>query len=140
MGWLKSIFAGGTKSPIEAVFDGFDALITSDEERAAADLLKLKVLQKPAEFQVEINKIEAAHRSWWVAGWRPGIGWVCAISLGIFYIPQYFMATYLWTNLVLSTGKMQEYPVNSDAIMELVLAMLGMAAIRGVEKLSGRAK
>jgi|TARA_R110002126_G_scaffold221379_1_gene366608 hypothetical protein len=31
--------------------------------------------------QVEVNKVEAAHRSVWVAGWRPAIGWTCALGL-----------------------------------------------------------
>ncbi len=140
MGWLSKLFVGGSKSPIEAVFDGFDSLVTSDEERAAADLLKLRAMQDPGKLQVQLNMVEAGHRSIFVAGWRPMIGWVCAISLGIFYIPQYTMATYLWVKLVLATGEMQAYPATSDAIMEMVLAMLGMAVIRTVEKMTGKAK
>ena len=33
--------------------------------------------------QMEVNKVEAGHRSIWVAGWRPFIGWTC--GLGLFY-------------------------------------------------------
>ena len=31
--------------------------------------------------QLEINKVEAAHKSLFVAGWRPAIGWVCMLGL-----------------------------------------------------------
>jgi len=31
--------------------------------------------------QNEVNKIEAQHRSIFVAGWRPFIGWVCGVAL-----------------------------------------------------------
>jgi len=33
-----------------------------------------KIAQKPTILQAEINKIEAKHRSLFVAGWRPAIG------------------------------------------------------------------
>ena len=39
--------------------------------------------QELAQGQLEVNKVEAAHKSLFVAGWRPAIGWVCA--LGLFY-------------------------------------------------------
>ena len=31
--------------------------------------------------QVEVNKAEAQHRSLFVAGWRPFVGWICATAL-----------------------------------------------------------
>lgn len=36
---------------------------------------------KLIEIQNEVNKIEAQHRSIFVAGWRPFIGWVCGLAL-----------------------------------------------------------
>ena len=32
--------------------------------------------------QIEVNKIEAAHPSIFVAGWRPAIGWISAAGIG----------------------------------------------------------
>jgi hypothetical protein len=34
-----------------------------------------------AKGQIEINKAEATHKSIFVAGWRPFIGWTCGIAL-----------------------------------------------------------
>ena len=68
MSILSKLFGGATAQPIEAVFKGIDALVTSDEEREAAELLKLKALQEPAKMQIELNKLEAQHRSGFVAG------------------------------------------------------------------------
>src|SRR5258707_13172123 len=31
--------------------------------------------------QLEINKQEAASTNWFVAGWRPAVGWVCVLGL-----------------------------------------------------------
>lgn len=140
MGWFSSLVGGNAAKPIEAIGNVFDKLFTSDEEKMQAEAVMQKLAQHPSELQVELNKIEAGHRSVLVAGWRPFIGWVCGVGLGFYFIPQYALAAYIWGKLVLSTGVMQPYPVTADGLMELVLALLGMATIRTVEKLKGKAK
>lgn len=32
--------------------------------------------------QLAINQAEAANPNLFVAGWRPGVGWVCVVALG----------------------------------------------------------
>ena len=34
--------------------------------------------QELAKAQIEVNKTEAAHKSLFVAGWRPAVGWISA--------------------------------------------------------------
>ena len=36
--------------------------------------------------QLEVNKAEAAHKSIFVAGWRPFVGWVCGVALAYHFI------------------------------------------------------
>ena len=36
--------------------------------------------------QLEVNKAEAQHRSIFVAGWRPFIGWTCGIALMAYFV------------------------------------------------------
>lgn len=126
--------------PIEAIGNVLDKLFTSDEEKAAARAVMAKLAMHPSELQVELNKVEAGHRSVFVAGWRPWIGWVAGISLGLFYIPQYTVAAWLWAHQALSAGTLPPYPVTADGLMELVVAMLGMGVLRSAEKLVGKAK
>jgi len=45
-----------------------DKIFTNDEERIQAQVALDKIAQKPAILQAEINKIEAQHRSLFVAG------------------------------------------------------------------------
>jgi hypothetical protein len=131
MGWLSKIFGGATAQPIEAVFKGLAELTTSDEERAQLDILKIKALQEPDKLQVELNKIEAQHRSIFVAGWRPFIGWICGIGLSFPFI----------INPVLQWLTSKPGPILPiENLMELVLAMLGLGALRTVEKMNGKAK
>ena len=42
--------------------------------------------QELAKGQLEINKAEAQHKSIFVAGWRPFIGWVCGFDLAYNFV------------------------------------------------------
>ena len=139
-------------SPIEAVGNVVDKLFTSDEERAAADAVMERLRQHPAELQTELNKIEAAHRSVFVAGWRPSIGWVCSASLAAFFIPQFVLGAVIWVmacvrimqTIEISAGNiltvLPPYPVDGSDLMALVTAMLGFGTLRTIEKFGGKTK
>ena len=76
--------------------------------------------------QLEINKVEAAHHSVFVSGWRPCIGWVCA--LGLFY------------NVILANilGIWVDVPeVDTTLLVPVMMGMLGIGAMRSYEKVKG---
>ncbi|MFN3400255.1 MAG: 3TM-type holin [Ferrovibrio sp.] len=133
---LDRILAANIASPIEAIGNVFDKLFTSDAERAQAEAVLEKLRQHPAELQVELNKIEAAHRSVFVAGWRPAVGWICALGVGWAYLGH---PLFLWAAALWSPG-LQPPAIQIDSLFELVLAMLGMAGLRSFEKSTGRSK
>lgn len=117
---------GEVAKPIAAIGNVFDQLFTSDEERASAEAVMEKIRQHPHILQAEINKIEASHRSVWVAGWRPAIGWVCAISLSFPFLINPILQ---W-----STGMPgPELPI--EAMISLVMSLLGLGGLRTFEKL-----
>jgi len=41
--------------------------------------------------QLEINKVEASHKSIFVAGWRPFCGWICGFALMYNFILSPFL-------------------------------------------------
>ena len=86
MGFFSSLIGSEVAQPIEAIGNVVDKLFTSDEERAQGKLLMEKLAQHPSELQVELNKVEANHRSIFVAGWRPFIGWVCGTGLSFVFV------------------------------------------------------
>ena len=107
-------------------------------ERAKADMeaALVKAANEAALAQVEVNKIEAAHSSVFVAGWRPAIGWVCAAALAWAFIVAP-VAT--WGMAVF--GVRETLPaIGSDNLFELVLAMLGLGGLRTFEKMRGVAR
>jgi hypothetical protein len=112
-------------------------------DRAAAEKAKAEMEQQlvtaanaAALAQVEVNKIEAAHSSVFVAGWRPSIGWVCAAGLAWAFVLAPIAS---WALVVL--GIRAELPaIHTDYLLELVLAMLGIGGLRTFEKLRGVAR
>lgn len=133
MGLLSKIFGGDTAvAGITAVGNIADSLFTSKDEKLTHEEVRMRIAQNPHMIQAEINKVEAQHRSIFVAGWRPWIGWVC--GMGVFNM----MLINPWLQwLTGQTGP--ELP--TDTIMQLTLGMLGLlGTMRTVEKIKGKAK
>ena len=80
--------------------------------------------------QIEVNKAEAAHKSIFVAGWRPGAGWLCILILANNYL------------LLPYSGAMglSIQPLDAGAIMPVLLGMLGLVGARTREKEKGVAR
>ena len=90
--------------------------IASMSERHAHEALK---------GQLEINKVEAAHKSLFVAGWRPAIGWVC--MLGLLYNTIIANVLSIWI----------EVPeVDTTLLVPVMMGMLGLGAMRSYEKVN----
>ena len=83
-----------------------------------------------AKAQIEVNKEEAKSRSWWIAGWRPATGWICALAMGYHFIIQPFLIFFL----ALFGMKMDLPSFDMDTLMTVLLGMLGLGTLRTVEK------
>lgn len=135
----------GIGSVIEAVGKVAGDLITTDKERLAAaienrklDLEERRIDQAIDLAQINVNKTEAATGSLFNGGWRPAIGWTCAISLFCYYVPYVLAATVLWVIQVIQTGQLMSRPDLGIAdLLGLVFAMLGISSLRTAEKIKG---
>lgn len=89
--------------------------------------------------QIELNKIEAASESLFVAGWRPAIGWICGAGYAYHFILQPFLIFLLTAaRLNLQTSQL---PVLDIGEMSIMLAnLLGFGAYRTYEKVKGNGK
>jgi hypothetical protein len=85
-----------------------------------------------ATAQTAINAIEAANPSKFVAGWRPGAGWLCVLGLAwqTFILP-------VWTWLAALQGLAKPPSIDTSLLTTLLLAMLGLVASRTYEKQQG---
>ena len=87
--------------------------------------------------QVEINKEEAKHRSIFVAGWRPFIGWTCGVALAYHFI----FAPFIVFGVAWSGAEIPEIPTfDMDSLMTVLLGMLGLGGMRTFEKAKGLTK
>lgn len=82
--------------------------------------------QELAKGQLEVNKVEAAHKNMFVAGWRPAIGWICGFALMYSTILSPILG--IWYTVP---------PVDSSLLTTVLMGMLGLGAMRTVEKTKG---
>jgi len=132
MGILNKLIGGGATAPIDAignvigtVFEGKNAKLSHEEVMEA-------LKQNPAKWQTEITKIEAQHRTIFVAGWRPFIGWVCGLGLANTFLIN------PWLQWAFPGHPVPILP--NDVMTQLVMGLLGLGALRTVEKINGSSK
>jgi hypothetical protein len=129
--------------------DVFDRIIPDKAKaaelaaQATAQLTQERLEQLHADLslalgQIEINKVEAANPRLFVSGWRPAIGWTCAVALFCYYVPYTIVATALWAIQVYHTGSLVPRPDLGVAdLLGLCATMLGTATLRTAEKFKG---
>ena len=99
-----------------------------------------KHAQELAKGQLEINKAEAQHKSIFVAGWRPFIGWVCGVALAYHFI-LYPIVVFILASFPTETFTIAQLPkFDMDSLMTVLLGMLGLGGLRTFEKSKGLTK
>ena len=120
---ILSSLIGPATSLLDKVIEDKD-----EKNRIAFELSTLaeRHANELAKGQLEVNKVEAAHKSLFVAGWRPSIGWCC--SLGLLYHVLIAPIVGIWV----------EVPeIDPSLLMTTMTGMLGLGAMRSYEKTRG---
>ena len=86
--------------------------------------------------QLEVNKVEAAHKNVFVAGWRPFTGWVCASALAYHFILEPIIVFGLALNNIQLT--LPQFDMGS--LLTVLMGMLGLGGLRTFEKTKGITK
>lgn len=104
-----------------------DKFIPDADEKAriAHELATMseKHAQELALAQIEVLKADAKG-NWFQASWRPLIGWICGLSLGINYMVSPICAGF---GIVIPQADM-------SVMMPLLFGMLGLAGMRSYDK------
>ena len=131
MRFFSKLIGGSITVTAKGVADVVDKFVETPDEKAAFKTVMAKLAQEPGLAQVELNKIGAAHRSVFVAGARPFLLWVCGVGLAFSFI----------VNPVIQWITGDPGPeLQTGIMMELVIAMLGLAGLRTAEKMVGVSK
>ena len=87
--------------------------------------------QELAKSQIEVNKMEAQSRHWFVASLRPFIGWTCGIALMWHFVLSQFILFFA-TMFGYSLPALPEFDMGS--LMTVLMGMLGLGGLRTFEK------
>ena len=137
--------------PLTAALDVGKTLIEKiwpDPVKQSQEIRKLQELHQKGDLailnaevqlllgQINVNKTEANHKSIFVAGWRPFVGWVCGFGLLYASVIEPLMRFIATLNDY--TGA---FPVLDTTItMQVLLGMLGLGLMRTKEKEKGTHK
>lgn len=111
--------------PVAGLLDKF--IEDKDQKNALAHQIATmseRHAQELAKGQLEVNKIEAASKSLFVAGWRPAVGWSCCFAL--VYSTIFSPILSIWFTVP---------PVDSSLLTTVLMGMLGLGAMRSAEKI-----
>jgi hypothetical protein len=129
---------GSLVGPVTGLLDKF--IEDKDQKnKLAHDIATMaeKQAHESAMAQISVNQAEAKHKSLFVAGWRPFIGWTCGIALAyhfVFHPIILFIAGW-------SGASIPELPsFDMDSLMTVLLGMLGLGGLRTFEKSKGITK
>ena len=127
---------GGKDGALKQVASVIDSIHTSEEEKLDKKILMQRIQQKLAEKQLDVNVKEAGHRSIFVSGWRPFIGWCGGFALAFEFILSPAVEWYSkFAGLNLTAPEIQTGP-----LLAIVTSMLGVAGLRSFEKSKGLTK
>jgi hypothetical protein len=118
---------GSLIGPVTGLLDKF--IEDKDAKNALAHeiaTLAEKQAHESALAQLEVNKVEAAHKSLFVSGWRPAVGWSCCFALVYSTILAPILS--IWFTVP---------PVDSSLLTTVLMGMLGLGAMRSAEKVKG---
>ena len=115
----------------------------TEEEKA-----RITMMLTAMQGQLDANKEEAKSPSLFVAGWRPGVGWVCVASLAMIYIPKALFLSGMWiyqAYVVVAAwhgvGAAPVLPVYPDLgvadLIGLLGSLLGIGGLRSFDKRNG---
>jgi len=126
----------GIGDAVAAGLKVLDKFIPDPAARAEAEAELRDALMRWDAAQLEVNKAEAAHRTIFVAGWRPWIGWTCgaAFSLHFVILPvAYVVAGMLKI-------EMPSLSFDMETLLTVLFGLLGLGGLRTFEKMKGVAK
>lgn len=114
--------------------DAANAKIELFKLQQSGELARLAAETDLAKGQIDVNKIEAASTSVFVAGWRPAVGWVGAAGFAYSVILEP-MARFI---AQVGFGYVGLFPViDTNLTMQILFGLLGLGAMRSYDKKNG---
>ena len=101
-------------------------------EKRAAEKIANNLIADSDKVQAAVNESEARHRSIFVAGWRPAIGWICAFAFAVRFAIAPLAFMFGFTEV--------QYSADWGDLSTVLYGMLGLGTLRTIEKRVGVSK
>jgi len=115
---------GSLVAPVTGLLDKF----IEDKDQKAALAHEIATMAERHGHEIALAQIEVlkadAKGNWFQSSWRPLIGWICGLSLGINYMVSPIAAGF---GIVIPQADM-------SVMMPLLFGMLGIAGMRSYDK------
>ena len=126
---------------VDPVSNILDKVIEDKDQKAklAHELATMadKHAQQALLAQLEINKAEAASGSLFKGGWRPAVGWVCAIAFAYHFIIK-DLIIFICSVAGLEIPDLPDFDMGT--LLTVLGGMLGIGGLRTYEKQKGLTK
>lgn len=141
---LAGTMAGGIADLVGKVLDR----VIPDPAEAAKAKVQLLDMQQKGELaqlaastdlmkgQLAVNQAEASSTNFFIAGWRPLVGWTCAFVMAFNYI----LAPLLTWAVALFGSNIAVPTLDFNSISPVLLGILGLGTMRSIEKIKGVGK
>lgn len=125
---------------IETIGKVADDLITTDAERAKADLDAYNAETARLVSQTKINEIEAGSSDSFTRRWRPAVGWVGVLAM-LYQFVIYPVLVWGWALMqahdLVSLAIAAPPMLDTDALWVILTGILGLGTARTIEKVKG---
>ena len=122
-------------SLIEPVTGLLDKFIPDADQKAklAHEIATMgeKHAQQLSLAQIEVNKAEASSGSFFKGGWRPFVGWVCAVAFAYHFVIQPLLI-FIFSYAGIEPPDLPEFEMNT--LLTVLGGLLGIGGLRTYEK------
>ena len=122
-------------SLIEPVTGLLDKFIPDADQKAklAHEIATMgeKHAQQLSLAQIEVNKAEASSGSFFKGGWRPFVGWVCAVAFAYHFVIQPLLI-FIFSYAGIEPPDLPEFEMNT--LFTVLGGLLGIGGLRTYEK------
>jgi len=125
-------------APATQLLDKF--IEDKDQKNALAHELATmadKMANEQVLAQLEINKAEASSGSLFKGGWRPAVGWICAIAFAYHFVLQPIII-FVLTVAGVDIPDLPKFEMNT--LLTVLGGLLGIGGLRSYEKTKGLTK
>ena len=124
----------GLTAPIAGLVSEF----IEDKDKAAELAFKVSTLastqaQALALAQIELNKAEAQSGSLFVGGWRPAVGWICAMAMGV----EFLIVPIFGPFIEVYMEPVEMWHLDMTTMLPVLFGLLGLGGLRSYEKVKG---